>query len=45
MKKLLAYLGSLTLLTTSVAPTIGCFNPESNVLLLRHYQASLDALK
>ncbi|ALA97701.1 hypothetical protein SKUN_00811 [Spiroplasma kunkelii CR2-3x] len=44
MKKLLAYLGSLTLLTTSVAPTIGCLNPESNAPPLRHYQPSLDAL-
>lgn len=44
MKRLLAYLGSLTLLTTLVAPTIGCLNPETNAPPLHHYQASLDSL-
>ncbi|ELL44630.1 MOLPALP family lipoprotein [Spiroplasma melliferum] len=44
MKRLLAFLGSLTLVTTSVVPTIGCVNPETNLPKLQHYQTSLAAL-
>jgi hypothetical protein len=44
MKRLLAYLGSLTLLTSLIAPTIRFLKPDINVSPLRHYQESLDAL-
>lgn len=44
MKKLLAYLGTISLLTTSVAPVVACTNNESINSDVEHSQTSLLAL-